>query len=106
MAPALLNTLKEMGHPSGDNSSNRLRQRTGARSWGEPCTARSRRPLGCRTFFCDAGVGECCSALYEPAHRGIGRLHERHGVPYQYRELTEALAELLGARGYGARRMA
>jgi len=63
----------------------------------ERCTARARRPLGCRTFFCDARVGEACSALYEPAHQDLCRLHARHGVPYQYRELTAALAELRAA---------
>lgn len=60
------------------------------------CTARQRRPLGCRVFFCDAPADDC-SRLYESCHRQICRLHDRRGLPYLYVELTAALMELTTA---------
>ena len=61
---------------------------------GPRCTARARRPLGCRTFFC-RGVGPDFSAgLYERTHARIRSLHQRLDLPYAYAELTTAMAEL------------
>ena len=57
---------------------------------GPACHARSRRPLGCRTFFCRASEADTAD-LYEAAHAQIRRLHEALGVPYFYRELTAAI---------------
>ncbi len=57
------------------------------------CTARDRRPLGCRIYFCDpnyAGVGE------ELSERHIGRLkqlHDETGTPWEYRPLHHFLRE-------------
>jgi len=76
---------------------------------GALCTARDRRPLGCRTFFCERAwkgapgtVGaaapprEWSGELYERLHAKIRDLHRRRGLPYAYAELTASLAELLG----------
>jgi hypothetical protein len=54
------------------------------------CTARSARPLGCRVYFCQ-GPSETLEAICARAHREVVDIHERHGVPYAYRELTGAL---------------
>jgi len=59
------------------------------------CTARRRRGLGCRVFFCDPAWQERSGALYERFHGRIQRLHGRARVPYHYVELTAALAEPL-----------
>jgi len=59
---------------------------------GPKCLARSRRPLGCRTFFCRAPA-DWMNELYEAAHQEIRRLHERHGVEYFYVEMTTALGD-------------
>jgi len=65
---------------------------------GPHCTARDRRPLGCRVFFCDAPA-EQAEAVYEPLHRQIRDLHDRLDLPYLYVELSGALAELFPPRG-------
>ncbi len=62
---------------------------------GSQCTARRRRPLGCRVFFCGEGPAEWSSELYEKYHAQIRRLHESHGLPYSYVELTAGLREIL-----------
>ena len=59
------------------------------------CTARHRRPLGCRVHFCRPPSDQWCEQIYERYHHAIGALHETHGIPYRYVELTAALAELL-----------
>jgi len=57
------------------------------------CTARDRRPLGCRVYYCDptyAGVGEALSETY------IARLKELHaetGTAWDYRPLHRFLSE-------------
>ena len=35
------------------------------------CTARRVRPLGCRTYFCEAAAGEAGERLHDPAFREI-----------------------------------
>jgi len=52
------------------------------------CTARQRRPLGCRLFFCDKSITESMSSNYERFHRQIIRLHHKHSLPYHYAEMT------------------
>ena len=59
----------------------------------EQCTARLRRPLGCRTYFCQADE-EWSARLYEEFHAELGALHERHGAHYEYMELSSAVAEV------------
>lgn len=55
------------------------------------CTARERRPMGCRVYFCDpnyAGVGEAISERYVSS---LKRLHESTGVSWDYRPLHDYL---------------
>jgi hypothetical protein len=61
---------------------------------GRRCTARDRRPLGCRTFLCQKSSAPPRQEIYETHHRAIRRLHRRCNLPYRYVELTAALAEL------------
>jgi hypothetical protein len=65
---------------------------------GPHCTARGRRPLGCRAFFCEM-PSERAEAVYEPLHREIRHLHDRFALPYLYVELSGALAALAEADG-------
>lgn len=60
---------------------------------GRLCLARDNRPLGCRMYFCSARNEE----VYEVYHAQVRRLHELHGLPYFYVEMTAALAALAGA---------
>jgi Fe-S-cluster containining protein len=60
---------------------------------GQLCTARERRPLGCRVYFCDphyAGVGELLSEKYVSRLKG---LHAATGTEWLYAELHEFLRE-------------
>jgi Fe-S-cluster containining protein len=55
------------------------------------CTARERRPLGCRVYYCDpkyAGTGE---ALSESFIARLKQLHEETGTPWDYRPLHRFL---------------
>ena len=61
------------------------------------CTARDRRSLGCRVFFCRAELADGSAALYEQLHRQIRRLHDRYALGYLYVELTAALVEICPA---------
>ncbi len=58
------------------------------------CTARNRRSLGCRVFFCGKKDTENANQYYETYHSMIRMLHQKHCVPYAYAELTEALLQL------------
>ncbi len=61
------------------------------------CTARERRPLGCRIYFCDPryeGVGERIS---EDAIARLKQLHESTGTPWEYRPLIHFLREQVAA---------
>jgi len=63
------------------------------------CTARERRPLGCRVYYCDpnyAGVGE---TLSESSIARLKLLHEETGTPWEYRPLHEFLREASGPTG-------
>jgi len=61
---------------------------------GDICTARDRRALGCRLFFCEPDLPEIFGPQYEELHRRIRRLHTRAAVSYLYVELSGALAAL------------
>ena len=63
----------------------------------DACTARNRRPLGCRVHFCRPPAPQWCEQIYERYHRDIRALHEARGIPYRYVELTAALARLFDA---------
>jgi len=58
------------------------------------CTARDRRPLGCRVFFCSQDRRPRYPETYETLHRAVRAAHQRRKLPYRYVELTAALAEL------------
>ena len=58
------------------------------------CTARDRRPLGCRVYYCDpnyAGKGEALSERYIAR---LKQLHVETGTPWEYRPLHSSLSEL------------
>lgn len=59
-------------------------------AWGSDrlCTARKGRMLGCRTFFCAGGQGADPSAIYERYYRRVKDVHERHGIPFRYADVT------------------
>lgn len=58
------------------------------------CTARNRRSLGCRIFFCGKTDTDKINQHYEAYHSQIRTLHQKHWVPYAYAELTAALMQL------------
>ena len=62
---------------------------------GPRCTARRRRPLGCRVFFCDPQAEEWSTVEYERFHADIRDLHDHHGLPYAYVELVAGLRSAL-----------
>ena len=58
------------------------------------CTARERRPLGCRVYFCDpnyAGTGEALSEKYIAQ---LKQLHNDTETPWEYRPLVHFLREV------------
>ncbi|MFW6062344.1 MAG: hypothetical protein ACOC93_06000 [Planctomycetota bacterium] len=65
---------------------------------GPACTARSARPLGCRTFFCRPDAPQALEALCEQYHVRIRQLHQDFALPYAYAEITLALPEIAAER--------
>ncbi|MFW6061921.1 MAG: hypothetical protein ACOC93_03850 [Planctomycetota bacterium] len=65
---------------------------------GPACTARSARPLGCRTFFCAAEGEERLQEIHERYHQRIRHLHGQSALPYIYADITRALPEIHAAR--------
>lgn len=66
---------------------------------GPLCRARTWRPLGCRTYFCQ-GDPQAQSGIHERFHQRLTNIHKRFDLPYLYCELTaalEVLAENAGA---------
>lgn len=60
---------------------------------GALCTARERRPLGCRVYYCDpqfAGKGEELSEQYIARMK---QLHRSEGADWEYRPLHHFLRE-------------
>jgi hypothetical protein len=62
---------------------------------GTVCTAREGRPVACRVFFCDSAQADWQAQLSERLARRLRRLHDRLGVPYQYREWLGGLGDLM-----------
>lgn len=60
------------------------------------CTARERRPLGCRIYFCDPGFQERQSELSERYLGKLKRLHEVWKRDWSYRPLRAFLDESVG----------
>ncbi len=55
---------------------------------GSRCTARDRRPLGCRLYFCRPGEATFDAEAW---HGRVRDLHDRFQLTYVYQELTGAL---------------
>lgn len=55
------------------------------------CTERERRPLGCRTYFCDARHREPLQALHERCHVRLRRIAEAHGLRWSYEPFVPAV---------------
>jgi len=64
-------------------------------AWGPDrlCHAREGRMLGCRTYFCGPYPVVPPDDLHARYHERLKRLHERHGIPYAYRDLVDWAAE-------------
>jgi Fe-S-cluster containining protein len=58
---------------------------------GGRCTARERRPLGCRIYFCDVRYAERMVEISESAIRRLKDLHERWGEGWDYQPLERFL---------------
>ncbi|HVJ80616.1 MAG TPA: hypothetical protein VNC50_06055 [Planctomycetia bacterium] len=75
--------LFEPGIPPGA----RLSAETCPYQVGGLCTARERRPLGCRSYFCDPTFAEAMPAISERWTQRLKELHERSGRAWDYRPL-------------------
>jgi Fe-S-cluster containining protein len=53
------------------------------------CHAREGRMLGCRAYFCGPYPVIPPDDVYERYHAKLKRMHERHGVPFEYCDLLE-----------------
>jgi hypothetical protein len=68
------------------------------------CNERAGRPLGCRSFFCDARFRPTLEALYETYHQELRQLAAAHQYPWQYLPFVATvrsgvLAETTGTAG-------
>ncbi len=62
--------------------------------WKEgKCTERERRPLGCRTHFCDRRYRTQLESLYEKHYRRIRGLAAKLEIPWSYRPFVNALRD-------------
>lgn len=57
------------------------------------CTARDRRPLGCRVYFCDPRYSETGSVLSERYIAQLKRLHDNSAIDWEYQPLHKFLRE-------------
>jgi len=55
------------------------------------CTARERRPLGCRVYFCDSNYAGIAEALSEVYVSRLKQLHVDTCTPWDYRPLHKYL---------------
>lgn len=62
---------------------------------GGRCTAREHRPSACRVYYCDPTAGERVNELGERTVTRLRWLHDRLGIPWDYREWTSHLADLV-----------
>ena len=74
-------------HPGGHDPASRL-----CPFWREgKCTERERRPLGCRTHFCDTRYRDQLEAIHE---RHLGRIRaiaNEQSLPWDYGEFVKAI---------------
>lgn len=54
---------------------------------GDICARRDERALGCRVYCCDRDFETESGTIYETFHGRIGAIHEKHGLPYEYRDI-------------------
>lgn len=57
------------------------------------CTARERRPFGCRVYFCDPKYTGQAEELSEKYLGQLKQLHRETGTPWEYADLYVFLAE-------------
>lgn len=62
------------------------------------CTARAHRPTACRTYFCDPNFAGRIQDVTERAITRLKWLHERHRIPWDYRDWIAHLAALRAER--------
>jgi len=55
------------------------------------CTERARRPLGCRTYFCDRRFKDALEAIYEKHYRRLRRTALEQGFEWAYEPFVAAL---------------
>ncbi len=55
------------------------------------CTSRERRPLGCRTYFCDDRHREALQEIYERHYSRLKEIAGRYGSPWTYEPFVPAL---------------
>ncbi len=60
---------------------------------GGLCTARERRPLGCRVYFCDPNYAGCAESISERYIAQLKQLHTATATPWEYRPLHHFLYE-------------
>jgi Fe-S-cluster containining protein len=60
---------------------------------GGLCTARERRPLGCRIYYCDPSYTETGARLSERFIARLKELHDEGATPWEYRPLHHFLHE-------------
>ncbi len=65
------------------------------------CAIHDRKPLACRTFFCDRTARAWQEDLTERSMSRLRAIHDEHAIPYRYREWREHLEALTLARAGG-----
>lgn len=63
---------------------------------GKLCTARERRPIGCRVYFCDPTFAERQQELSEQYLLRLKGLHREKGWDWDYRPLHRFMEDLVG----------
>ncbi|MGL4461440.1 MAG: hypothetical protein ACRC1K_04750 [Planctomycetia bacterium] len=65
------------------------------------CTARDRRPLGCRVYFCDPAFAERQVEIAEAFVARLKELHDAVGRPWRYAPLQVHLRDAVQRLGSG-----
>ena len=60
---------------------------------GSDCSARERRTLGCRTYFCRGGDSARREELHEEMLHRLADISSRHGIDWDYAPVMERLSE-------------
>lgn len=96
-AKGLLQVLPpDAGRTTPDAAVSAARERSCPYQVGGLCTARERRPLGCRVFFCDPDAQEWQPLAYERYLTELKQIGAEAGLPYQYVEWLSALQQVEG----------